>query len=260
MPMVESGGYSTMTISTGLTAGAMAAGAPREADAAVLTPKTTVPHRVSARLRVRLEDIALVGSSSYESALRQALVLALSDELDRLGLTGDNVDPNPQGLLPQLTDPTDPSAVVDFDGFVQAVSDGCDGGPWAENMTSIMLVTNAETMRLAERTFQATSTYKGEISAASYLRTHAAGFLSNRRMPDTDAMIAQALRFRSGTMGLENVNAMRVAVCPMWGSVDITDIYTDSAAGITNFNMHNLIGDVLIEQPNAFERVDLKVS
>ena len=57
MPMVESGGYSTMTISTGLTAGAMAAGAPREADAAVLTPKTTVPHRVSARLRVRIEDI-----------------------------------------------------------------------------------------------------------------------------------------------------------------------------------------------------------
>lgn len=260
MPRVETGGYSTMTITTGLSAGAMAAGGARESTAATLTPKTTVPHRVSARLSIRIEDVATVGVGNFESSLRQNLTLAMSDELDKLGLTGNNTAPNPQGLLPQLTDPTDPTSVVDFDAFVEAMAGGIDGGPWAESMTAVMLVVNPETLRKAETTFQSATNYKGELSAASYLRANSAGFFSSRRMPATSTMIAQAVRFRRGTMGMDGVDAMRTAVCPMWGEIGIDDIYTDSASGIRHYNLHNLIGDVLIEQSDAYERVDLKLA
>ena len=261
MPRVESGGYSTMTISTGLTAAATAAGAARESTAAVLTPQTTTPHRVSARLSLRIEDIATVGVANYESALRQNLMLTMSDELDKLGLNGDGLNANPSGLLKQLTDPgSNPSDVVTFDAFVEAMAGGIDGGPWAETMQDVTLLVNAETMRLAESTFQSATNYKGELSSAAYLRQHGMGFFSSSRMPATVSDIAAAIRYRSGTMGMDGVDAMRVAVCPMWNELTIDDIYTDSASGIRHITMHNLIGDVLIEQPSAYEQIALKVS
>ena len=260
MPRVDSGTYATMTITAGLSAGAMAAGAARESTAATLTPKTTTAHRVSARLSIRIEDVATVGVGNFESSLRQNLTLTMSDELDKLGLNGNNTAPNPQGVLPQLTDPTDPTDVVDFDAFVAAVAGGIDGGPWAESMTAVLLLVNPETLRKAETTFQSATNYKGELSAASYIRANSAGFFSSRRMPATDTNIAQAIRYRRGTMGLDGVNAMRTAVCPMWNEVSIDDIYSDSASGIRHFTLHNLIGDVLIEQTDAYERIDLKLA
>ena len=260
MPRVDSGSYSTMTVTTGLTAAAIAAGGEYTAGAAVLTPQTTRNHRVTGRLSLRVEDIQHVGVDNFESILRQNLMLTMSDELDKLGLTGNGTDPNPEGLFPQLTDPTNPTAVVDFDGFVAAVAAGIDGGPWAETMMSVMLCVNPDVMRLAETTFQSTATYKGEMAAAAYLRTHSAGFFSSRRMPATDSTIAGCIIHRSGTMGLDGVDSVRTAVCPMWNEISIDDIYSDSASGIHHYTMHSLIGDVIIEQANAYTRVDLKVS
>ena len=69
MPRVPSGGYSSMTVTAGLSAGAMDPGAARESTAATLTPKTTTPHRVSARLSIRIEDVAAIGTPTFESAL-----------------------------------------------------------------------------------------------------------------------------------------------------------------------------------------------
>ena len=54
------------------------------------------------------------------------------------------------------------------------------------------------------------------MSAASYLRDRAMGFFASSRMPATDTMIADAIRYRSGTMGLDGVNAMRTAIQPYW--------------------------------------------
>ena len=106
-----------MTVSTSLTAAAVAKDTDADADAAVLTPQTTTPHRVSARLELNQEDILLIGVGNFESILRQNLMLALSDRLDHLGLTGNNTDPNPEGLYPQLTVPTVTlSEVVDWGG------------------------------------------------------------------------------------------------------------------------------------------------
>ena len=262
MPRVGSGTYATMTITAGLSAGAEAAGDARESTAATLTPKTTTPHRVSARLSLRIEDIASIGAGNFESMLRQNLMLALSDELDRLGLNGDpsTTAAEPQGLLSQLTDSTAPTSVIDFDGYARLAADGIDGGPWAEGMGDVRLLVNAETMRHAETKFQESGSYKGELSAAAYLRDKAGAFVSSRRMPATASTIAPTLRARMATMGLEGVDAIRLATCPVWAEIGIDDIYSDSASGTRHVTLHSLIGDVLIQQADAYERVDIKLA
>ena len=262
MPMVASGTAAVATVTTDLSAAAVAAGAAQPATAAVFAVDSTTPHRVSATLEIRLEDIAAVGTASFEGVLRQNLMLALSAQLDNLGLNGAGSGAEPQGLLPQLTNPSDPTAVVTWAGFIEAVADGIDGGPWAESMNDVMLLVNAETMRLAEKTFQAgtgTDT-PGEMSAAAYLRAHSRGFMASARMPAKASNIAQALRVRNSTAGLDGVNAVELARCPVWNYVAIDDIYTLSTAGTRRFSIHALIGDVMIVQPDAFARVDLKVS
>ena len=262
MPRVSSGSFATATLTTGLTAAAKAAGAAAESTAGAFTAQSTTPHRVSARLSIRIEDVATVGVGNFESILRQNVALALSDQLDQYTLNGDGSDPNPTGLLTRLTDPTDPTDVVSWSGFVGAAAGGIDGGPWAETMESVTLLVNAATMRKAETTFQAGSgtDTPGEMSAAAYLRQHAGGFFANRRMPATASNIAASLRFRSGTMGLDGVNAMRTAVCPIWNEIAIDDIFSDSASGTRHFTLHTLVGDVIVEQGDAYERVDFKIA
>ena len=252
-----------MTVTMGVTAAAQTAGAAFVATAATLTPQTTRNHRVTGRLSLRVEDIQHIGVDNFESILRQNLMLVMSDELDKLGLTGDGVDPDPEGLYPQLTNPTDPTVDVTWPLFVAAMAGGIDGGPWAETLQEVMMLVNPETMRLAESTFQSgtgNQATPGDISAAAYLRANTAGFFSSRRMPDTVSDIAGCIIYRAGTMGLDGVNAVRTAVCPMWNEITIDDIYSDSASGIHHYTLHHMIGDVIIEQSNAYSRVDLKVS
>ena len=267
MPQTGTGSFSTMTITAGLSAAAKGIGDSAESSAATLTAQTTEAHRLSARLSVRLEDIYRIGTESFEAALRQNLSLTMSAQLDSYCLTGTGSSNQPEGLLPRLDDPTDPTEVVNWAGFVAAVAAGIDGGPWAEDMTAVRLLVNAETMRLAEQTFrEPTGTEAqgyatpGEMSAAAYLRAHSGGFFASARMPDTASNIAQAVRHRSGTMGLDGVNAGRTAVMPTWAMLAIDDIYTDSASGRKHVTLHALVGDVIIEQTDAYERVDLKVS
>ena len=190
-------------------------------------------------------------------------MLSLSDALDRVGLVGDPSSgaAEPQGLLSQLAAPgTAPNAIVDFDAFVGLAAGGIDGGPWAEGLGDVKLLVNAETMRLAETTFQSSTSFKGELAAAAYLREKSGGFFSSRRMPATVSTIAQTLRVRMATMGLDGMDAMRLATCPVWAEVGIDDIYSDSAAGTRHLTLHSLIGDVLIQQTDAYERVDLKIA
>lgn len=260
MPRVGSGTYATATVTTGLTAGATAKGAARESSAAVLTAKTTTPHRVSARLSIQVEDVATIGVGNFESILRQNLVLAMSDQLDQLGLNGDGSGANPSGLLTQLTDPADPTAVVSWNTWVSAAAGGIDGGPWAEDLMAVVLLVNPEAQRLAEKTFKDGTGFGGEMSAAAYLRANSGGFFSSRRMPNTASNIAQAIRYRKGTMGLDGVDAMRVAVCPVWQVLSIDDIYSDSAAGARHLTLHHLIGDLLIEQTDAYEQIAFKLA
>ena len=263
MPRVRSGSFATGTVTTGLSAAAMAAGAARESSAAAITVATTTPHRISARLSIRIEDIAAIGQGNFEAILRQNLMLALTAELDNYVLNGDGLSANPTGLLARLTDPTDPTDVVTWAGFIAEAAAGIDGGPWGEGLGDVTLLVNAETMRLAETTFQAgtggTDT-PGEVSAAAYLRQRSGGFFASARMPATATNIAQAVRYRTGTRGLGGVNAGRAAVCPVWSQVAIDDIYSDSASGTRHVTLHHLVGDVIVEQADAYAQTAFKLA
>ena len=73
MPSVGSGGYSEMTISTALTPMPEAKGDAADGTAGALAAVTTTPRRISARLSLSLEDVAAIGTATFESALRAPL-------------------------------------------------------------------------------------------------------------------------------------------------------------------------------------------
>ena len=257
MPQVGSGNYSEATISTALTAAAKNKGDAQESTAAAITPVTASPRRISARLSVAMEDVAQIGVGNFEAALRENARAVLSDAYDSQCINGSGVAPNVEGLVKQLTDPTDPTAVADFDAFLAAFADQIDG-LWASRMGEVAVVTNPDAYKLSAKAFRDVGTnngHRGDISFADYATSHTAGWWANKRMPATASMIARGIVHRKGRMGL------KTAVHPVWANVAIDDIYTDSGAGTRHFSLHVLCGSkVLIVQPDAYDLVEFKVA
>ena len=259
MPSVGSGSHVETTITVPLTAGPMAKGAARESTAATLTPITATARRISARLSIAAEDVATIGVGNFESSLRENLSMALADSYDAECINGDGSGSHVTGLIKQLTVPDAPSDVVTFDSFVSTVAGHVDG-KWAESMRDVVTITNPETYRLSASTFQTVATGgKGEQAASSYLQRESGGWSTAARMPATPttgarAKVADALVYLRGRPGL------RTAVHPTWGSLQITDIYTDSASATHHVTLHALVGDrVLLVQPSAYALASFKV-
>ena len=253
MPRVASGTFASATITTALTAAAKDKGGVADSTEAGFTVSTATPKRVSARLSVRIEDVAAVGQANFEASLRENLAMVLSDALDVQALSGDGNAPNLRGIFTSLTDPTDPTAVADFDAFAAAHAGGVDG-LWSSTIKDVSIVCGPATYVLASKTFQSAANYKGEMSAAAYAAKETGGLWTNKRMPDAASNIQQAILHRKGRTGL------RTAVCPHWGEVGIDDIYSDSAAGTRHFTMHVLLGDVILVQPDAYSQVAFKLA
>ena len=263
MPRVESGTYASATITASLTAASKAKGARQDATAAAFTVTPVTPKRISARLGIRIEDVAAVGQENFESVLRQNLSLVLSDELDNQGLNGagGNSGADLVGLFQRLTDPADPGTVATFDDFAASLAGGVDG-LWALSQADVALLVGPVTYQLAGRTFQAATNYKGELSAASYLMAQASSFKTNKRMPDAAAAskVQQGILYRMGRSMMGGEGAMRTAVCPHWNEISIDDIYSGSAKGERFFTMHVLLGDVILVQPDAYAQIAYKVA
>ena len=256
MPRVESGTYASATISTSLTAGSKEKGGAAEASAASFTVNSATPKRISVRLGVRIEDVAAVGQSNFESALRENLSLVLSDELDDQAINGagGNSGADLKGIFNALTDPSDPSDVVDFDAFVAAFAGGVDG-LWANTLKDVSIVCGPASYRKSALVFRDVGTnngHRGDISFADYAMEKFGGWWTNKRMPDAASNIQQAILYRKG-------RTMRTAVCPHWNQVSIDDIYSGSAQGERFFTFHVLLGDVILVQPDAYAQVAFKL-
>lgn len=225
MPSVGSGAYSEMTISTALTAAAKNKATAQESTAAVLTPSTATPRSIRGRLTLNLEDIAAIGQANFESALRQNAQAVVSDALDTQIITGNGTAPNLDGLINQLTDPTNPTTIVVFDTFLKSFADQIDG-LWANRVKDVMVLANVDSYRLAANTFRGTAANGGSaVTFADYAAGMTGGFSTNKRMPATDSTIARGIVYRTGRTGL------RTACLPTWGSLAVDDIYSDSASG-----------------------------
>ena len=251
MPQVGSGSYSEATISTALTAAAKAKGGAQESTAATLTTVTASPRRISARLSVAMEDVAQVGVGNFEAALRENARAVLSDAYDTQCINGSGVAPNVEGLVKQLTDPANPTAVADFDAFVKAFADQIDG-LWASMTSEVAIVASIDVYKLSARTFRGNDS---PISFADYAKAALGGWWTNKRMPATANNIARGIVHRKGRMGL------RTASHPVWANVAIDDIYSDSDSGTRHFSLHVLCGSkVLVVQPDAYGLVEFKVA
>lgn len=259
MPRVASGTYASATITTSQSAAALAKGTDATAVAGMFSVTTATPKRISARLEILLEDITAVGQANFESILRENLALVLSDALDSQAINGNGTAPNLAGIFQRLTNPTNPTAVADFDAFAAAHAGGIDG-LWANTLKDVSIVAGPATMALSARTFQGATNYKGELSAAAYAMANTGGWWTNKRMPDAASTIQQAILYRKGRSMMGGAGAMRTAVCPHWNEVSIDDIYSGSARGERAFTMHVLLGDVILVQPDAYAQVAFKVS
>ena len=268
MPRVDSGSYASATISASLTAKSEVKGGAAESTAATFEVNTVKPKRITARLGIRVEDVAEVGQANFESILRENLSLVLSDELDDqvingVFVSGTNNDLN--GLFQALTAPTAaPSAVSDFDSFAGAHAGGVDG-LWSNGIKDVSIAVGPDTYRLASRTFQTAANYKGELSAAAYAMANSGGFWTNKRMPAPATFltvddIQQAILYRMGRSMMGGAGAMRTAVCPHWNEISIDDIYSGSASGTRYFTMHVLLGDVILVQPDAYEQIAFRTA
>ena len=266
MPRVESGGYASATISTSVSAGSQPKGGKTTATAAGFTVTSVTPKRISARLGIRVEDVAAVGSENFESVLRQNVALVLSDALDDQAINGagGNSGADLVGVFSRLTDPTAaPSVISDFDAFASAHAGGIDG-LWSSTLKEVSIVCGPATMALSARTFQTATSFKGETSAAAYAAMQTGGLWTNKRMPDSDTFMSvddvqQAILYRKGR-SMAGAGSMRTAVCPTWGEIGIDDIYSGSASGERFFTMHVLLGDVILVQPDAYAQVAFKVA
>ena len=145
-------------------------------------------------------------AANFESALRENLSLALSDELDDQAINGDGQAPNLTGMFQRLTDPSAPAAgVVTFDGFVSAFAGGIDG-LWANTVKDVAIVAGVDTYKLSAQTFrdrvidtgQRGGVSLGDTSFADYAMGKFGGWWTNKRMPDTASNVQQALLYRKG--------------------------------------------------------------
>ena len=249
MPSAPSGSHSWARISTPLTAGAKTKGAAAESTAAVLSAVSTSPRRISARLSVEAEDLASIGTTTFEPALRSNLTGALSNSYDEQCVNGSGTAPAVDGLLHQLTRPDNPTAVVDFDSLLATAASYIDG-TWARTLRDLTIVTNVATYQKSITTFRDGATdHKGSEAASTYLSRVLGMWTSAARMPDapatgeTNAGIAPAIVRRTG-------RSLLAAVHPTWGSLSIDDIFSDSASARRHYSLHVLVGAaVLIIQP-----------
>ena len=209
-----------------------------------------------------MEDVAQIGVANFEAALRMNAVQKLSDEYDRQCISGNGTAPNVNGLINQLDDPTNPTAVAAFDDFVAAFVDQVEG-LWAMTGKDVAIVTNPNCWSLSAKTFrdrvidtgQRGGVSLGDMSFSDYATAHFGGWWCNSRMPATASTIARGIVYRMGKPGL------RTASHPTWGSMSVTDIYSDAASGQTHFTLAVLVGDkVLIVQPDAYDLVEFKTA
>ncbi len=250
MPTVESGTFSTATITTSLTAGAKSKDGAAESTAAALTTATSGVKRISARLTLRAEDRASVGAADFDAALRSNLAAAISAQFDSLAIRGDGSDPNPHGLLSRLADPTAEDTTDTFASLAKKQA-GVIDGLWARTLRDAFLLVGVDTYRHAAGLFRGAD---DSTSAAAYLMRVGGGFETHARMPAAASKVQAGIAYRRGRPGL------RTAVMPVWNRITVEDMYTDSAKAQTHVTMHVLCGDVVIVQSGAYGQLSFKVA
>ena len=252
------------TINASLTAAAKAKGADADATAATFTVTAVTAKRISARMSIRIEDIASVGQANFESILRENLSLVLSDELDNsshqrrrnrtTGLTG---------IFERLADPAATTAIVDFDGFAAAHAGG-NRWPLGEHFEGCFHRRRTFHDVASRSNLPDGGEFQGRTkSAAAYAMANTGGFWTNKRMPDAATFdsvdnVQQAILYRKGRsmMGGAGDNADCQSAPTGMKFQHRRHFQRQSASGTRQLSRCMCcLGDVILVQPDAYAQM-----
>lgn len=256
MPTVRPGTHAEPRITTGGSAAFVAEAAGRDSGAVVVGVTTTDPHRITGRLTYREIDRLKIATDTWEPAIRRNLQEVMSDSLNKVLLQASAATNDPSGVISAQTAPADPGSTnIGFDDFIEnLVADRLDG-IFATMPSQLKLFTNSTVMAEMMTTFRdVASTDLGSISIWDYVSDKVSTLMFNNRMPDAASNISLVLVHRVGRTDLD------LAVMPVWGSLSIDDIYSDSASATTHVTLHQFCGDVIFQQPGAYTLAKVKTA
>ena len=249
---VPTGSYAIPTISTApSTAAPKAKNTDADATAGALTVATATPKRIPATLTMTLEDLAAVGTETFQSGLQTALQGQVAHSFDNQVINGNGTAPNLNGFISQLDNASAPAAAVETFERWAAIAASMVDGNWATRLSEVASVWNAAAYAQAAGVFRGNN---GDSSAATYLSMMTAGFYANSRMPATASNIVTGIGARLGQPGIVR------AVVPSWGRIEVDDIYSGAPSGLRHITLSVIVGDLLLVQPDAYVELKARVS
>ena len=168
--------------------------------ASVITPNVLKPQRLTAEYLVRIEDLYVL--KDMEDALRMDLSGAITEAMDKEGISGDGSDPDITGILEALTAPTAPSAVATFADYASARNKQVDGR-YAKEQSDVKLLVGADTFSHAAGIYQ-TGSGVSAVLAMGNPRV-------SPHIPDAASNIQHGIASRS----------MGRCVAPLWPAVSL---------------------------------------
>ena len=252
MPSVGVGEISYVLLNAGATADVRSDGVALDAAAATLTTETIAPVRATTGFLFGVEDTARI--RGLEDSLTAEMRGKLTDKMDALSINGQaavaNTSPAVEGIIRELANPTNPSAVADYSDYLDAFDAPVDG-KYAAAADSVRMLVNNDIYRQARGLVVGSNT-------GNLLRDRpemgAARFRVSANMPDTpNNEIATAITYTSGTMrpGL---------VMPVWrGAYLVRDPYSDASSGRVRLTLTMLTGFKMID-PKLYRRLEFQVA
>ena len=249
-PTVPVGIRSYNMILTGATADVRLPGVAH--DAAVGTVRNTdiAPARVTARMQIAREDIALIPGyqTGWETDLRGALTL----ERDRMILNGqaavNNVSPAVEGILRGVAETSDTSDIATYADYLNSYD---DVDAYSDDGSNIRLLTNADVFKHARGLSVGPA-----ASAFALLRDRVemgpGRFRQSEAMPaSSNADIGDAITARIGHRG---------AVSPVWNRIEIiNDPYSNASEGLINLTAY-LLTNIGIADPKVYRHLQFKTA
>ena len=250
-PTVPVGTRSYNMVLTGATADVRLPGAALDAVVGTVRNTDISPARVTARMQIAREDIALI--PGYETGWQNDLRGALTLERDRMILQGqaavNNVSPLVAGILrdANITDPANPGNEATYVDYLNAYD---DVDAYSDDGSNIRVITNADVFKHARGLSVGPA-----ASAFALLRDRAemgpGRFRQSEAMPDTAATIGKAISARSGHRG---------AVSPVWMRLEIIrDEYSNASEGLINLTAY-LLTNVGIADPKVYRHLEYKTA
>ena len=251
-PTVPAGSRSYNMVLTGATADVRSPGVGLDAVAGTVRNTDIVPARVTARMQIAREDIALIPGyqTGWENDLRGALTL----ERDMMILNGqaavNNVSPAVTGILmdANITNPTDPTDIATYVDYLNSFD---DVDAYSDDGSNIRVLTNAAVFKHARGLSVGPA-----ASAFGLLRDRAemgpGRFRQSEAMPaSNNANVGAGISARIGYRG---------AVSPVWQRLEIIrDEFSNASEGLINLTAY-LLTNVGIADPKVYRHLEFKTA